>query len=109
MVVVPLVAPHLCYAEERLGLVQGVETPCTLRHYELVRYLVAGLVAFSTRPITLPDEADGEASFSIYETDHPSALLDQSFLLIVRTRHVVTITWPFPVRQWPNRPCTCDE
>ena len=32
------------------------------------------------------------------ETDHPSALLDQSFLLIVRARHVVTIARAFPIR-----------
>ena len=55
-----------------------------------MRHLIAGLVAASAWPGRLPDEADRETSFSVYETDHPAAQLDQSFLLIVRTRHVVT-------------------
>jgi hypothetical protein len=54
------------------------------------RHLIAGLVALPARPARLPDEADREASFSVYKADYP-AKLDQSFLLIVRTRHVVTI------------------
>ena len=54
-------------------------------------HLIAGSVALPTPPARLPNEADGEASFSVYKTDHPAAKLDQSFLLIVRTRHVVTI------------------
>src|SRR3982074_1041938 len=36
------------------------------RHRELVRHLLAGLVAFSTDPTFLSDEADGEASLSVY-------------------------------------------
>jgi hypothetical protein len=39
----------------------------------------------------LPYETDREASFSVYETDHPSTGLDQPFLLVFRTRHVVTL------------------
>jgi hypothetical protein len=56
-----------------------------------VRYLEAGLVALPIRPVWLPDEPDREASFSVYKTDDPTTLLDQPFLLIVRTRHVVTM------------------
>ena len=41
------------------------------------------------RPIWLPDEADGEASLSVYKANNP-AKSDQPFLLIVRTQHVVT-------------------
>ena len=53
--------------------------------------LVSGHVAASTRPAWLPDEADRKASFSVYETDHPATELDQPFLLVFRTRHVVTM------------------
>src|SRR5207248_9392297 len=60
-----------------------------LRHGEFVRHLEAGSVAFSTFPIGLPDEADGEAAFPVYKTNNP-AQLDQPFLLIVRTQHIVT-------------------
>ena len=55
-----------------------------------MEHLIAGLVASSARPVRLPDEADREASFSVYKTNNP-AELDQPFLLIVRTRHVVTM------------------
>jgi len=56
-----------------------------------VSNLITGLVALPAHPVGLPNEADGEASLSVYETDHPATLLVESFLLIVRTRHVVTI------------------
>jgi hypothetical protein len=36
-------------------------------------------------------KADGEASFSVYKPNNPTTELDQPFLLIVRTRHVVTM------------------
>ena len=62
-----------------------------MRHGELVRDLVAGLVASAVRPVWLPDEPDGEASLSVYETDDPATELDQPFLLVFRTRHVVTM------------------
>ena len=61
-----------------------------LRRRELVSYLVAGLVAASTRTAWLPYEADREASFSVYKTDHPATELNQPFLLVSRTRHIVT-------------------
>src|SRR5437763_8135394 len=53
--------------------------------------LVADLVAASTRTAWLPHERDREASFSVYKTDHPASELDQPFLLVFRTRHVVTL------------------
>src|SRR6266536_3802683 len=64
------------------------EAPC---HCEFVRYLETGSVADSARPAWLPDETDREAPFSVYETDHPTTELDQPFLLVFRTRHVVTM------------------
>jgi hypothetical protein len=53
----------------------------TLDHNEVMRDLVAGLVAFSADPIWLSDEADREAAFSVYKTNNPTRV-DQSFLLI---------------------------
>jgi hypothetical protein len=71
--------------------VEAVDALRALRHRELVRHLVTEPVAGSPGPVLLPDEADGEAPFSVYEADHPATELDQSFLLVFRTRHVVTI------------------
>ena len=52
-------------------------------------HLIAGFVAFPARPIWLSDEADGEASLSVYKANNP-AKLNQSFLLIFRTERIVT-------------------
>jgi hypothetical protein len=54
-------------------------------------HLIADCVALRALTIWLPNKADGEASLSVYKADHPATLLYQSFLLIVRTRHVVTM------------------
>ena len=92
MVVVPAVHEDSPYLEELTELLQAADASNTLRHGKPVSDLIAGSVADSTSPARLPDEANGETSFSIHKTDHPATLLlDQSFLLIVRTRHVVTM------------------
>ena len=77
--------------EEAVKLLEAADASASLRHDEPRSDLVAGLVASPPNPIGLLDERDGEASFSVYETDHPATKLGQSFLLIVRTRHVVTM------------------
>jgi hypothetical protein len=64
-------------------------TAFALRNRELVRNLIARLVAGSAFPATLADEADREASFSVYKTNNP-AKLDQPFLLVFRTVRLVT-------------------
>ena len=64
-------------------------TPCVTTNR--CENLIAGLVASAIRPGRLADEPDGEATFSVYKTDHPSTELDQPFLLVFRTRHVVTM------------------
>ena len=69
---------------------EGVNAPFALSHHELVKHLESGSVAVPV-PATLPQERDREASFSVDEPDHPTSKLGQPFLLIVRTRHVVTI------------------
>src|SRR5262249_23629968 len=62
-----------------------------LRHDEVMRDLVSGLVASSAYAVWLPHKPDREASFSVYKTDNPATELDQPFLLVFRTRHVVTL------------------
>lgn len=91
VIVIPLVLQHLSDAEEVTELIETADALGALRHSELVSYLVTEPVADSPRPILLSDEADGEAPFTIYKADHPATELDQSFLLVFRTRHVVTL------------------
>jgi hypothetical protein len=91
MVVTPPVHIDTPNPEEALELLEADAAALTLGYDEPVEHLVAGCVASSPRAAWLPHEADREASFSVYETDHPATELDHSFLLIFRTRHVVTM------------------
>jgi hypothetical protein len=91
MVVVPPIEKDPADPEELVELLEAANATLALRHGEPMSHLIAGSVALSASSARLPYEADGEATFSIYKTDYPTTLLDQSFLLIVRTRHVVTI------------------
>src|SRR5581483_12128639 len=90
MVVVPPVRNHGADAEETMELLEADKPGGRLRHGELVKHLEAGLAASTPGTPRLPNEADGEASFSFYKTDHPAAELGRPFLLVFRTRHVVT-------------------
>src|ERR1041385_5648922 len=80
VVVVPGVDDHLAETEELTQLVQARNALRALRDGEIVGDLIAGSVAFSACPIGLADEADGEASLSVYKTKTP-AELNQPFLL----------------------------
>ena len=91
VVVMPPVDVHLPHSKELPEVVEAHDARGALRHHEVVGDLVSGCVAGSARSAWLPNETDREASFSVYETDHPATELDQSFLLIFRTRHVVTV------------------
>ena len=91
VVVMPPVHIHLARTKEFAQVIEAGNATRSLRHDELVRDLVPGCVAASARPAWLPDESDREATFSVYKTNHPTTKLDQSFLLIFRTRHVVTM------------------
>jgi hypothetical protein len=91
VVVWPPIDVHLPHSKELAELVETRDTAGALRHHEVVRDLVSGRVASSIRSLRLPNESNREASFSVYETDHPAALLDQPFLLVFRTRHIVTL------------------
>jgi hypothetical protein len=92
MVVVPPVEKNPANPKELPEFLEATDATLALRHDEPMRDLVTGSVALSVPPVRLPNESDGETTFSVYKADHPAALLNQSFLLIVRiTRHVVTI------------------
>ena len=84
VVIVPSVNQYLTHTEELIKFVQAGDAFRTLRDRELMSHLKAGSVAFTTSPIWLSDEPDGEASFPVYKTYNPAAL-NQSFLLIACT------------------------
>jgi hypothetical protein len=90
VVVVPLVSKHASHSEEPYELMKTRDALCALRHRKLVGHLIAGFVASAPRSMWLPNETYGEATLSVYKTNNP-AELDQSFLLISCTRHIVTV------------------
>ena len=89
VVVVPPVDADSADTKEALYIIQRADTFGALNDYETVGHLISGLVAFSARSARLPNEADGEASLSVYKTNHPASP-DQPFLLIFRTVRIVT-------------------
>ena len=94
VVVISLVGDNTPDTKEVHELFKTRDALRALRHGKLMRHLIAGLVAFPARSVLLPNKADGEATLSVYKTNNP-AELDQSFLLISCTRHIVTVppTW----------------
>jgi hypothetical protein len=94
VVVLALVDVHPPNAKEALELLQRRPTADTLRHDKPMRDLVPSFVASAMPTTLLPHEPDGEASLSVYKAGDP-AKLNQSFLLISCTRHIVTVpaTW----------------
>ena len=90
MVVVTPVEVKPAHAEELMELLERSHAAHTLRNGKPMNHLVAGSVADPSRPIGLTNEADREASFSVYETDDPARKLDQPFLLIARTVQIFT-------------------
>ena len=89
VVVVPPVDDHAAHTEERLELFEAPNAGCTLSDGELMSHLPAGSVAASASSTSLADEADREASFSVYKTKNPTDP-DQPFLLVFRTDRIVT-------------------
>ena len=94
VVIPPPIGDDTSHSEKRFELVETRDALRALRNRKLVSHLVAGSVASAPRPIRLPDEADGEAALSVYKTYNP-AELNQPFLLVFCTRHIVTVspTW----------------
>ncbi len=90
VVVISPVGDHATDTKEVHKLFKARDALCALCHGELMSHLIAGFVAFPTSSVLLPNKADGEATLSVYKTNNP-AKLDQSFLLISCTRHIVTI------------------
>jgi hypothetical protein len=91
MVVVPLVQEDPADAKEAAKLLETPDALHSLRHDKPMEHLIAGSVASPPRSVSLPNESNREASFSVYKTDHPTTELDQPFLLVFRTRHFVTV------------------
>jgi hypothetical protein len=68
MVVMAVVNEDPAHLKELLQLLKALPAPRALRHDEPVGHLITGLVALPARSRRLPNEADGEAPFSIYKT-----------------------------------------
>ena len=90
MVIVTSVGKYPSDSEKLNKVTEAREALRPLRHRELMRHLIAGFVASAIRSIWLSNKADGEATLSVYKTNYP-AELNQSFLLIVCTRHIFTV------------------
>ena len=90
VVVQPPVLDHPTNPKELLKSIQTPDAPGALCHDELVKDLVAGPVGGSIDPAGLSHQTKREATFSVHKAKNP-AYLDEPFLLIVRTRHIVTI------------------
>ena len=90
VVVVAAIRHHHAHPEELPELVKTRNARRALCHGELVGHLVPGSVAGSAGPVVLPDEADREATFSVYKTNYPASFLTQSFLLVFCTGRIVT-------------------
>jgi hypothetical protein len=89
-VVVPApIDQHLANTEELTKVVEAVDALGALRDHELVEHLIAGSVSASARSRVLANEADREASFSVYKASNPASP-EQSFLLVFRTDRIVT-------------------
>jgi hypothetical protein len=89
VVVVPSIDINRSNSEEFAELVQGVQTPGALNHNKRMTHLPPGSIADSVVAAGLTSQADGKTTFAINETEQPPDR-DQSFLLIVRTRRIVT-------------------
>src|SRR3954470_12986159 len=89
VVVVSPVDDDVPNPEEVAEPLKAIQTGPPLRNRELVSHLPAGSVAAPAASARLADEADREASFSVYETKDPSQR-DQPFLLVFRPGQIVT-------------------
>jgi hypothetical protein len=83
VVIMSSIQVHFVAAEDADKLFQNITTRHRLCNHELWLYLPAKL------RFVIPEDRDAEAAFPIDETSYPSAD-PESFLLIVRTSHIVT-------------------
>ncbi len=97
VVVVPPVDDDGTHPEETPQRLEASDAGCALGDGELVSHLPAGSVAAPAFAAELADEADREASFSVYETKDP-AERHQPFLLVFRTVQIVTAVCPYTAK-----------
>ncbi len=83
VVIVSLIQIHLAASEDSDKLFQSITTRRQLCNHKLRLYLPAKL------RFVIPEDGDAKAAFPINETSYPS-VDPESFLLIVRTSHIVT-------------------
>src|SRR5205085_12289669 len=79
VIVVPAVHEDPTDPEEVPKVLEARLATCSLRDDEPMEHLIASSVAGSSSPTCLADEADREASFSVYKTNNPAST-DQPFL-----------------------------
>ena len=89
VIVIPSIDADGTNPKEALQIAQRTGAFGALNDHKTVSHLKSGSVASSLHPIWLPDEADREASLSVYKTNNPASP-DQPFLLIFRTVRIVT-------------------
>ena len=65
MIVMPLVLEDPSDPKKLSELFEAGDPSHSLRHDESMEDLVPGSVAFSSRPVMLPNETDWEATFSV--------------------------------------------
>jgi hypothetical protein len=90
VVVVAPIAGEPSHPEEVTKTFETSAATGSLHHRKPMGDLVAEFVRATTTSTALANEADREASFSVYKPDDPATELIQSFLLIVRTDRIVT-------------------
>jgi len=83
VIIVPLIQIHLAAPEDADKFFQGITTRRRLCNHKLGLYLPAKL------RFVIPEDGDTKTAFPINETSYPS-VDPESFLLIVRTSHIVT-------------------
>ncbi len=72
MVVIAWIAQHLTDLEEVVQLLETRNAFRTLRHRELARHLISELAGCVSTSAGLPNDADGEAAFSVNKSRDPA-------------------------------------
>lgn len=89
VVVVPAIAVQTSHAEVLLHHFEALDALRALRDHKLMRDLETGSITSPIWSMRLPPELDRKTSLSVNKAGDP-AYIDQSFLLIVRIRRIVT-------------------
>src|ERR1700733_8559121 len=89
VVVVSLIDIDRTNTKELHEQVETVDASCALSHCKLMCHLETSCVTLPLTAVGLLDEVDRKTTFSINVTGNPSDL-NQPFLLIFRSRRIVT-------------------